>query len=375
VTSLASSIGGGACRMTLLEALGYGPECWDALAGSSPIPSPFMRWGWHQAWVRSATPEEVQTSFAVVLNGPSGCVRGVLPLAVRPLSFRRGQVTALTWAIGNVGCPDHLDLPAAAGVDFEAVVPVLEELRWDIIILGGVADGAGNLSRLIKAFARRGYAVRRTPLDSCPYIDLPRSWDEYLAGLSRSRRQTIRRRTRKLAREHAMVITDYAPDRLEEGWRRLQSLHQARWSGRGALGDQLDQLLRHFSSDLAARGELWLTSLDLNGQPIAAWYGFACGDTVYFYQSGRDPRWASASVGLVLQGAMIRRAIERGYRRFDFLRGCDAYKLSWTSSARPIYEVILFRPGWRGAWLRGLDLVGQLRARLRARAAFAASER
>ena len=65
--------------------------------------------------------------------------------------------------------------------------------------------------------------------------------------------------------------------------------------------------------------------------------------------------------------AMLRRAIERGYRRFDFLRGRETYKFSWTSTERPVYDVVVLRPGWRGAWLRGLDLAGRARERLRSR--------
>jgi CelD/BcsL family acetyltransferase involved in cellulose biosynthesis len=278
----------------------------------------------------------------------------------------------LTWAIGNVGCPDHLDVPATFDIELEAAVPLLEELPWQLIVLSGVADDAPNVARLIEAFARRGYPVRRTQLDSCPYIDLPNSWDEYLSSLSKSRRQSIRWQERKLRREYAVTITDYAPDRLDEGWHRLRSLHESRWAGSGALGEaRLDELLRCFSSELAARGELWLTTLDLNGAPAAAWHGFTCGDTVYFYQSGRDPQCRSTSVGLVLLGAMIRRAIERGFRRFDFLRGCDAYKSSWSSATRPIYEVVVFRPGLRGAWLRTLDTLARTRARFRSRPEFA----
>jgi hypothetical protein len=30
-------------------------------------------------------------------------------------------------------------------------------------------------------------------------------------------------------------------------------------------------------------------------------------------------------------------------------------------------DLVVFRPGWRSQWLRGLDLAGRLRARLRGR--------
>lgn len=355
--------------VTLLDALTTcRPECWDALVAFSRPPSPFMRWAWHQAWTQSASPDEVAASFAVTLCGPDECVRGLLPLAIRPTHFRRVPVKALTWAIGSDGCPDHLDIPAAPDADLPAAVPPLEALPWDVILLDGVADAAVNVTRLCDALVGRGYTMRRTQLNTCPYLDLPESWDEYLGALSPARRQTIRRKERKLSREHTVVVTDYAPDRLDEGWRHLSALHEARWAGPGALGDpRIAQLLRRYSSELAARGELWLTTLDLDGEPAAAWHGFACGDTVYYYQGGRDPRRESESVGSVLMGAMIRRAIERGYRRFDFLRGREAYKLSWTSTERPVYEVVVFRPGLRGAWLRGLDVAGRAAVWLRSR--------
>src|SRR5437016_215149 len=91
----------------------------------------------------------------------------------------------------------------------------------------------------------------------------------------------------------------------------------------------------------------------------AARAGFALGDTVYPYQSGRDPRWERGRVGTVLMSLMIRRAIERGYRRLDFLRGEEAYKAEWTETARPCYEVVVFRAGWRGAVLRGFDWIAR----------------
>jgi CelD/BcsL family acetyltransferase involved in cellulose biosynthesis len=67
-------------------------------------------------------------------------------------------------------------------------------------------------------------------------------------------------------------------------------------------------------------------------------------------------------------GAMIQRAIERGYRHFDFLRGDDVYKRHWTESRRITEEITIFRPGWGGRWLRAVDTIAELRARLRARA-------
>ena len=171
------------------------------------------------------------------------------------------------------------------------------------------------------------------------------------------------------ASRHAVAITDYDGDRLEEGWGHLVRLHAQRWreeGGDGAFWDpRLDRLHRRFAAELAQRGQLWLTTLDIDGTPGAAWYGFTSQDTVYFYQCGRDPRWERESVGQMIIGAMIRRGMERGYRRFDFLRGEDPYKRQWTTTQRTTEEITIFRRGFRGRVLRALDTVGALHARLR----------
>ena len=309
----------------------------------------------------------------LLLYGPGDSVQAILPLALRRVAFRRAPVTALTWAIGDIGCPDHLDLLAEPGVDLDPLIAALEALPWEILILGNLAGDAPNIARLSAALARDGCVTRSAPLWSCPYLELPGSWDEYVGRLTPTRRQTLGRKQRKLHREHRVTITDYGGDRLAEGWTHLVALHGLRWAGGGVfIAPRIERLHRSFARQLAARDQLWLATLDLDGEPAAAWYGFCHRDTVYFYQGGRDPKWKHESVGLVLMAAMIRRAIERGYRRFDFLRGEETHKLQWTSMRHVTRELVVFRRGWRSGWLRALDWAGRLRTRLRGRSAFPA---
>ena len=69
-------------------------------------------------------------------------------------------------------------------------------------------------------------------------------------------------------------------------------------------------------------------------------------------------------MGSALTAMMIRRAIEQGYRVFDFLRGEERYKQTWTGLARTCYQLVILRSGWRGAALRWLDRVARLRSTL-----------
>jgi CelD/BcsL family acetyltransferase involved in cellulose biosynthesis len=361
--------GTSAACVPLVEALAADPTAWDQLRDRSPAASPFAGWAWHRAWADSASSEELRASSCVVLRDDQGSTAGLIPVAVGTVTFRRRPVAGLTWAVGDIGCPDHLDVLADPGAELDRAVPALLSLPWEVAILSNLAPAAPNVVRLAAALIRSGCAVRWNAGSRCPYLDLPSTWDEYLSSFSANRRQVLRRRERNLERDHVVVLTDYGPENLAEGWRHLVTLHERRWAteGGGTFSDpRVERLHRAFAEQLSRRGQLWLTTLDLDGAPAAAWYGFADRDTVYFYQSGRDPRWEDKSVGVALMVKMIRRAIERGYRRFDFLRGDEAYKREWTASEAVTQELLVFRPGWRGRWLRGLDWAGRVRARLRA---------
>ena len=357
----------GVTRMTLSDALALGPTAWDAVLGRARAPSPFMSWPWHRAWADVAPAAELRASEVLAVHGADGTLHSLLPVRLSHARFRRVSTPALTWAIGDVGCPDELDVAAVPEADLSALAAAVEELPWLVLILSNLAEGAPNAERMCAALAARGHVTRRRSLWRCPQLDLPASWDGYLATLSSNRRQILRRKERSLLRDRALTLTDYGADRLDEGWAHLLALHEQRWDDAGEGGafrdPRSERLQRGFAGAMAQEHRLWLTTLDLEGQPAAAWYGFTSGDTVYFYQGGRDPRWERESVGLVLMGMMIRRAIEQGYRAFNFLRGDDAYKQQWTSSRRMAMESVVFRSGWRGWGLRTLDWVATLRPR------------
>jgi len=350
--------------MPLLDALVRAPDAWDALLAHSAEPCPFMSSAWHLAWAESAPVTERDASDVFMLQAADGAFRAMLPLRPSRVRFHRVWVQALSWAIGDVGCPDGLDVPAAPDTDWPALAAALEARPWQLMILGNLAEDARNAEQLCHALAARGHVVRRSPAWRCPVLELPSSWDGYLATLGSNRRQILRRKERSLFRNHAARLVDSQGDRLDEGWSHLLRLHEQRWDGAGggAFRDtRAVRLQRAFAGEMAKQGRLWLSTLDLDGQPAAAWYGFTANDTVYFYQGGRDPRWNRESVGWVLMGMMIRRAIEQGYRVFDFLRGDDPYKKEWTRGSRTTTDTVVFRAGWRGLWLRALDTAAALK--------------
>jgi CelD/BcsL family acetyltransferase involved in cellulose biosynthesis len=80
--------------------------------------------------------------------------------------------------------------------------------------------------------------------------------------------------------------------------------------------------------DVYIRGDLEVPVLWFGDQPLGALANIIDRQkkSILFYITGRDENWKTPSPGLVLHGHCIRRAIEQGFRTYDFLRGNEPYK-------------------------------------------------
>jgi CelD/BcsL family acetyltransferase involved in cellulose biosynthesis len=176
-----------------------------------------------------------------------------------------------------------------------------------------------------------------------------KSWDELLASRSANFREQVRRRERKLAREHDLnyrLCDD--PERLDDDLGVLFRLHLARWSDTGAwYSEAAEAFHREFAARALGRGWLRLWLLELDGRPAAAWYGFRFAGAELYYQAGRDPEWERSSVGFVLLAHSIRAAAEDGLDEYRFLEGNEGYKYRFASEDQGL-ETIAIPRGLRG---------------------------
>jgi perosamine synthetase len=159
-----------------------------------------------------------------------------------------------------------------------------------------------------------------------PVLRFNGSWDEFLASRSSHLRKYVRWQERKLAREHDMdyrLVTE--ADQLEAALETLFELHGARWPQGSRFAAQ-GAFHREFARCALRRGWLRLWFLELNGEPVAAWYGFRFAGVETYYQAGRHPDWSRSSVGFVLLAHAIREALDDGVAEHRFGRGGEWYK-------------------------------------------------
>jgi CelD/BcsL family acetyltransferase involved in cellulose biosynthesis len=307
----------------------------------------FSSWEWASIWWRHYGGERPLLISACRTD--DGRLAAVLPLYLwseRPLRIARFLGHGPADELGPVCAPEDRAF-AAAALRRSSV-----DARLDLLLAQHLPGGQGW---------REALGATLLEAEASPTLALGRGWDAYLASRSANFRQQIRGRERRLAHRHSVrfrLATDVA--RLEDDLTVLFSLHSARW-GEGSPFTASEEFHREFARVALQRGWLRLWLLVLDGRPAAAWYGFRFGGVESYYQAGRDPRFADASVGFVLLAHSIREAATDGMREYRFLRGAEPFKLRF-ADADPGVETLALSRGVAGR-LAAIAAVTQLRRR------------
>ena len=208
---------------------------------------------------------------------------------------------------------------------------------WDYIELGEVPENSETAKILATLDRRLGFKCRIQ--NACPYLPLPKRFEDFSENLSKHFRHNLGRYERKLRKEHlvnfkicskAAEISDYMGIFFD--------LHRKRWQSKKKPGALAARKTRDFhlgvAESFAEKGWLTLSSLALEDVPVASIYGFDYQQKLYFYLSGFDPAYSKYNVGDLQQLFLIKHCIGNGLKEFDFMRGDEPYKERWNTTVR-----------------------------------------
>jgi CelD/BcsL family acetyltransferase involved in cellulose biosynthesis len=321
---------------TDLEAVGA--AAWEALTAAAARPSPFLTWTWQQEWARVfAAGRRVEVRR--VLDG-EGRLQALLPLY---------EAAPERWClVGGADISDYLDLVAAAGREEDAWAALLASravspAAWE---LHAVPAASTTVTALPRLAAAAGLAATVEVEERCPVLDLPPTWDAYLARLTGKHRHEITRKMRRLERERpdARVVAATTPADVTARLPDFLALHRRSRAGKARFMDEpMATFFGRVLPALAARDGARLWFLDGAAGPLAAYVTLEWDGTVGLYNSGFAPEQAALSPGVVLLAHLVRDAIARGRRRFDFLRGEERYKYEFEPAPEDVHRVTIQR--------------------------------
>jgi CelD/BcsL family acetyltransferase involved in cellulose biosynthesis len=311
-----------------------GRAAWEELRASARLRAPYLSWTWQMEWLHAFASERRVEIRAV--HDTDGRLIGALPLFEASPGLKR--------IIGGADVSDYLDVLAVAGREEDVWTALLQarSAETDVWQLHAVPAASSTIAVLPGLAAACGLDATAAVEERCPVLDLPASWDDYLASLPSKHRHELQRKTRRLRREagDARVSVARRRDEIETRFGDFFDLHRRSRVGKERFMDaRMEKFFRRVVGELSLTGGAALWFLDLPNGPAAGFVVLEWDGCVGLYNSGFHPDRAALAPGLVLLLHLIEDAIVRGKRRFDFLRGEERYKYEFGPSPEEVFSV------------------------------------
>ena len=316
--------------LTTRDALSSIADEWRALA--EEVGNVFVTPEWLVTWLEHGV--ERVTPFVVTRRGDDGRLCGVLPLVL--VAGRRPVLRFAGASVGDWFGPVIKTGEEAAFIRGAAAILGRESGSWSMLALTNVDAEAAWPSQLSDAMPRRTFVGGTST--GMPYIDLSlTTWDQYLKGRSSKLRAQLGRSMRVLRRDHDVTFRrTKSPSDVARDVETLFDLHNRRWNKRGGSGipPVTHSFHERFAQCALQRDWLRLWFLEIDGTPVAAWYGWRFGGRYAFYLGGFDPVWAQRGTGILLLAHTIQEAFSEGSVTYDFLLGDEEYKMRFAHGRR-----------------------------------------
>ena len=259
-------------------------------------------------------------------------------IGIAPLQIRNDTASI----IGSTDVCDYQDFILAPGQEKDFFNIILDDLRHKGIRhlnLETVRPDSTVVTHLIPIARERGYQVEQHQVDVSSDFDLPRSWDDYLKILDSKQRHEIRRKMRNFQEAGETgyrTIADKSaiPQAIDTF---LHLFPEARGDKAQFMTGEMQTYFRSLSQTLAETGVMRFGVLEAFGKPAAMVMYFDYNDNVYLYNSAYDPDYKSMSVGIISKARCIQDSLERGKKKFDFLKGSEQYKYYLGGKEIPLY--------------------------------------
>ncbi len=327
-------------------------EEWKALFQQHGGWNLFLSWQWFHHWWESFG-DGNQLQILALSRGDR--LVGVVPMMIEA-DGAGGRQLAL---IGSDRTTDYGDALVAPEFEAELSERLADFIRhgfhrWDRVELRSLAASSALLRVFRDAAHHHGLESRLVESNTCPVAHLTPSWEEYLAGLSKSDRHELRRKIRRSQAPGVQSLRQLqTPAEVAEGMDSFFHLHRASRPDKAEFLDEATAtFFRRVSAAFAAEGWMRLNLMQIDGRDVAATMAFTRGDRVLLYNSGLDPDYRVHSVGIALHAADMQQAIGEGKEWYDFLRGNEPYKYGLGGRDNPIYTLTLL-PGGSGGGSEG----------------------
>jgi CelD/BcsL family acetyltransferase involved in cellulose biosynthesis len=335
--------------MTFDVKIAEGPDAfdissWRALLEKDPNASIFATPEWHRVWWEEFS--EGKDLFVLTMSREEE-VRAIVPLYRKEEGGRK-----VLRFVGGIDLTDYVG-PICAAEDRLDVADGLvswlltTDVEWDEFDAHNMPVPFGFAEYLVERADDAGLRFALDQEETSAILKLPSDWDSYLASLDSKERHELKRKQRRIGREHPdATVRTSTPETLDADLKIFVDMHRGTEGLKGHfMRPEIATFFERVARAFSKLGWLRMDFLEVGGTAIATSFGFEHGNTLYLYNSAFEPEAKRLSPGLILVVSLIEEAIEKGMETFDLLRGPERYKYQLGAEAVPLNNLRMFRPG------------------------------
>ncbi|PKB72845.1 MAG: hypothetical protein BZY75_04875 [SAR202 cluster bacterium Io17-Chloro-G7] len=309
---------------------------WESLLSVTPVNSLFLTPQWQEVWWESFGASRGMAGFYV--RSPEG-VTAIASLA------KQGDTLSF---VGNQDTFDYNDFMVTPGSEddfYHSLLHAIDEQSCNSLELYSLLESSPTLIYLPEAARSHGFKVDVLKEDVTSGIELPGTWDEYLAVLNKKDRHELRRKIRRLEAStewkfYGITEPDEVNARLDDF---ISLMKQSSPDKEDYMTPERERFFYQMTERMAQQGLLKLYFMEIDDQTVATSLCFDYSSSRLLYNSGYNPEFSYYSVGLILNALCLKDAIEQGMGYFDFLRGPEPYKHHLGGQQRNLYQMVVTR--------------------------------
>ncbi len=318
---------------------GFGPDDrdWRNLLDNSRANHLFLTPDFQKTWWQHFGEGELKI---ITISETSGKLVVFAPLVLKDNTLS---------LVGGAEVADYLDVIVDReneAENYRQLWAAIRKLKWSHFKLLPLPSGSHSLKYFRALAEADGLTVTKKVKAPVFSLTLPKSWEEYLAGLPRHDRHELQRKLRRL--EDGRQVELYRtmdPQKLAGDLNIFFRLLRASRETKAAF---LDPKMEKFFRDLAAvffpKNVILLEFLLLDQLPIAAKFAFRWNSSLLLYNSGFDPAYAQLTPGFALAAFCLKEAIAQDLNKFDFMQGAERYKQDLGGQEDFVYTLEISRP-------------------------------
>ena len=291
----------------------------EQVQSETGISNPFLAPEWLQVWWEVFGKDYCSYIKIGVRDGN--------PVAAAPLKILDGIASF-------IGSPDICDYQ-----DF--LIKEGEEEFFSLLLADIKLDGVNRLhlkhlrldsfaiTKLIPVANSLGCRVGLRQEAVCPEMNLPETFDDYLAELAKKERHEIRRKLRRLFEKGNVDFYytggkhPFSSEYMGEFLRLIFLNHPAKAKFMTPL---MQQFFLKIWEKIGPSEAMRFGCLEMQGEKIAMVLLFDYNNSIFLYNNAYNSKYASLGIGHMSKVLAIKEAIDIGRHRWNFLKGDEEYK-------------------------------------------------